>query len=279
MLYLLLSIFSSVLLFVVFRQMGNPKVNNFQAVVINYWVAGAIGIAIFHGEAAQFVSDPGRLGIAALLGCLFIGIFYLMVKTTQEYSISVGSVANKMSVVIPACAALIIYSEPLTWNKLTGIIIAPIALYLTNKKPGVNSKKLVGILPLAVFLGSGLIDTLLNFAAYRLVEKFEGSFTTFIFLCAGVVGTVFALIKSKKINRATLIGGLILGTVNFCTIYFVLKALNSRILDAGAFFPVNNISIVLGSVLVSVLFFNEKLTTLNKIGIACAAVSILVLSL
>ncbi len=277
MIYLLLSIASSVLLFVVFRQMSNPKINNFHAVVVNYFTAGFVGLFFFYKDIPTYVQAVDRLLISGLMGSLFIGIFYLMLKTTQDYGISVGSVANKMAVVVPVAAAVIIYDTPFTLLKILGIVLALAGLYFTNVKTDAPGKKLINWLPLGVFAGSGLIDTLLSFAAYRVVNAFEGAFSTFTFFTAGIIGSVILLIKKTQISGITAIAGVILGIVNFATIFFVMKALNSGILDEAAFFPVNNVSIVLGSVLVSALFFKEKLNTQNIVGVCCAVAAIVLL--
>lgn len=277
MIYLLLSIASSVLLFVVFRKMSNPKINNFHAVVVNYFTAGLVGLFFFYDDIPEYVLAADRLLISGLMGSLFIGIFYLMLKTTQDYGISVGSVANKMAVVVPVAAAVVIYGTPVTPLKILGIVLALAGLYLTNVKTCAPGKKLINWLPLAVFAGSGLIDTLLSFAAYRVVNTFEGAFSTFTFFTGGIIGSVILLIKRVGITKTSAVAGLGLGVVNFATIFFVMKALNSEVLDEAAFFPVNNVSIVLGSVWVSVLFFKEKLNAQNIAGIFCAAAAIALL--
>lgn len=277
MIYLLLSIASSVLLFVVFRKMNRPDINNFHAVVINYFTAGLVGLIFFYSDIPEYVLSTDRLLISGLMGSLFIGIFYLMLKTTQEYGISVGSVANKMAVVVPVAAAVVIYGTPLTALKIGGIALALAGLYLTNVKTDAAAQKLINWLPLAVFAGSGLIDTLLSFAAYRVVNAFEGAFSTFTFFTAALIGSVVLLIKRAGISKTSAVAGVILGVVNFATIFFVMKALNTGVLDEAAFFPVNNVSIVLGSVLVSIVFFKEKLNTQNKIGVICAAAAIALL--
>lgn len=277
MIYLLLSIVSSVLLFVVFRKMNRPDINNFHAVVINYFTAGLVGLIFFYSDIPEYVLSTDRLLISGFMGSLFIGIFYLMLKTTQEYGISVGSVANKMAVVVPVAAAVVIYGTPLTALKIGGIALALAGLYLTNVKTDAAAQKLINWLPLAVFAGSGLIDTLLSFAAYRVVNAFEGAFSTFTFFTAALIGSVVLLIKRAGISKTSAMAGVILGVVNFATIFFVMKALNTGVLDEAAFFPVNNVSIVLGSVLVSIVFFKEKLNTQNKIGVICAAAAIALL--
>ncbi len=277
MIFLLFSIASSVLLFVVFRQMKNFEINNFHAVVINYFTAGMVGLLFFSGDIKEYALSIDRVGVSFLMGSLFIGIFYLMLKTTQEYGISVGSVANKMAVVMPVVAAVILYGTPLTPLKVTGVILALAGLYLTNVKSDASTKKLINILPLAVFIGSGIIDTLLSFAALKMVTGLEGAFSTFTFFTAGLIGALVLFIKKKRISAKSIKAGIILGVVNFATIFFVLKALNSKVLDEASFFPVNNVSIVLGSVFVSVLFFKEKLNKRNILGVFCAAAAILLL--
>ena len=62
-----------------------------------------------------------------MLGVLFIVIFNLMARTSQQLGVSVASVATKMSLVIPVLAGLLLYGEELNFLKVAGIATALVA--------------------------------------------------------------------------------------------------------------------------------------------------------
>jgi len=108
LIYLLLSIASSTVIFVVFKLFDRFQIDRQQGIVGNYVVAclcGLIGAEDLSQLTAVFNRD--WFPYALILGLLFITIFNLMAITTQRSGLSVVSVATKMSVVIPVLFGLI----------------------------------------------------------------------------------------------------------------------------------------------------------------------------
>jgi uncharacterized membrane protein len=78
--------------------------------------------------------------------------------------------------------------------------------------------------------------------------------------------------------------GFLLGSVNFGSIYFLVRALHytSRTgwqMDSSVIFGANNISIVALSVLLGLLVFREKLRPVNWVGICLSALALLLFTL
>ena len=61
--------------------------------------------------------------------------------------------------------------------------------------------------------------------------------------------------------------------------YFIVLALNSNVLEPSVLFPINNLSVLTISTLVSVLVYKEKLSSKNWIGIGLSILAILILGL
>jgi drug/metabolite transporter (DMT)-like permease len=189
-----------------------------------------------------------------------------------------------MSVVIPVLFAISIYHERLSaiqWAGLTGALAS--VVMVSVKKDGVmHGSETTGakMLPLILFLGCGLLDTLINYLQFHFVsEEVPSSFLLSCgFLCAGVLGImVFSrrLATGKdSIHIKSIIAGLLLGIPNFFSMYLVMKTLESGIMKASVFFPVNNMGVVSAATLVSVLFFHERLSRLNVAGILLSLLSI-----
>jgi len=280
---LALSILSSTMIFVVFKLFSRFKINTLHALVVNYIVACFCGI-IFQesemniSEIPHFTWFPFALG----LGAMFIMVFNLMAITTQRSGLSVVSVATKMSVVIPIVFGLLYYKESLGIFKVLGIILALAAVYLASikKQDGLKIKPANFIFPILVFLGSGIIDTTIKYLEGEYIaENDTPIFSATIFAMAALLGIlimIFQAIQGKfTFHLKNILGGFALGIPNYFSIYFLIKALRSGILESSGIFTVNNVAIVMISTLLGILLFKEKLLVKNWIGIVLAIVGIL----
>ena len=286
MIYLLLSILSSSVIFVIFKLFQKYEVNTLQAIIINYFFACLVGyFGYIKGTDLTLVPSklwfPGTL----ILGALFISVFNLAAITTQKSGLSVVSVATKMSVAIPVFFGIILYNESTGIMKITGILLALVAVYLTSIKTttGIKIKKENLIFPLLVFLGSGIIDTTIKYLETTYVAEDEVAlFSTSIFAIAGMIGIIIltgqAAMGKLRITGKNILGGVILGVPNYFSIYFLVMALRSEGFESSTVFTINNVSIVLFSTLLGILIFKEHLIKKNWIGILLAIISILLVA-
>ncbi|CAM4124649.1 EamA family transporter [Gillisia hiemivivida] len=286
MIYLLLSILSSSIIFVVFKLFKRFEVNTLQAIIFNYFIACSVGYFGFIEDAniSEIPSKPWFYG-TLILGLLFIIVFNLAAITTQRSGLSVVSVATKMSVAIPVLFGILYFNESTGILKVLGIILALIAVYLSSikAKTGIAIKKKNLIYPILVFIGSGLIDTLIKFIESGYVNKTDVAlFSSTIFSVAGTIGIlvlIFQGINGKlRITGRNILGGIALGIPNFFSIYFLVMALRNKGFESSTIFTINNVAIVLVSTILGIILFKEKLITKNWIGIILAIISILMVA-
>ncbi|CAL65611.1 EamA family transporter [Christiangramia forsetii] len=286
MIYLLLSVLSSTIIFVVFRLYKKFGVNTLQAIVVNYFIACTVG---FFGyiEGSDFTEVPGESWFpgALMLGFLFIAVFNLAAITTQKSGLSVVAVATKMSVAIPVLFGIFLYNENTGVLKIIGIFLALVAVYLTSIKTeqGISIKTENLIFPLLVFLGSGIIDTSLKYLETSYVSETDvGLFSSTIFATAGAIGILVLLYQAikgtLKFSYKNILGGIALGIPNYYSIYFLVMALRSNGFDSSTIFTMNHVAIVTLSTLVGILLFKEKLIKKNWIGLALAVISIILVA-
>jgi len=287
LIYLLLSIIASTIIFIIFKLFEKFNINILQAIVVNYCIAFTTGILAYKGTIT--ISQLPNLDwfyYTLVLGALFIIVFNLMAITTQRSGLSVVAVATKMSVVIPVLFGLLYYNENLGAIKLFGIGIALIAVYLTSNKSDqrtvINGKLIV--LPILVFVGSGIIDTSIKFLEDAYVANNDVPlFSAIIFLAAAIIGFIIIIIQvmsgSFKFEFKNVIAGICLGVPNYFSIYFLVKTLRSDILESSGIFAINNVSIVTLSTFAGIFLFKEKLIRKNWIGIGLAILSIILISI
>ena len=286
MIYLLCSIIASTLIFIIFKLFDHYRVNTLQAIIVNYLVATACGLLAYGRplhmlQVVQYRWFTGSL----FLGVLFILIFNLMALTTQRSGLSVVSVATKMSVVLPISFGILYFKENLGIFKLAGIALALVAVYLASvkQKSVLEVKRENILLPILVFLGSGVIDTSIKYLESTYVDETAiPLFSAMIFASAFVVGLFIVLVQFVRgtFNFAlkNVVGGLALGIPNYFSIYFLVRALRGG-LESSTIFTLNNVSIVLLSTLLGIVFFREKLLIKNWLGIGLAVISIILVSI
>ncbi len=285
MIYLLLSISASTLIFIIFKLFNKYGINTLHAIVINYLMACLFGIWSYDApiNVNDIMASQWIYG-AIVLGFLFISIFNVMALTAQRNGLSVASVASKMSVIIPVIFGIYVYKEGVGFQKIIGIILALISVYLTSVKPRASDNMTKGLwLPLLLFIGSGIIDTSIKYVETTYLPEggipiFSATIFAFAFLIGALIILANAFKQDLKFPLKTLLGGSILGIVNYFSIYYLLKALNYQGLESSTLFTVNNVAIVMLSTLLGLLLFKEQISKMNWIGISLAIISIVIIT-
>jgi drug/metabolite transporter (DMT)-like permease len=290
--FLLLCILSSTAIFVTFKSINRLHIPAFPVIVINYLTATILGMLIYSGNT-RIASIPGSpwLPISVVIGVMFILMFFLVAYSTRKAGLSVTTVASKMSVIFPIVFSLIIDpGDRLSILKAIAVLTALGGVLLTVYKPGGSQpERGVIFIPLVLFLGMGLVDSLVKLAQQRYVQDEETAlFSAILFLNAFISGIVAAIFHRKYkacFLKAGVWGwGLLLGAVNFGSIYFLVRALHytspaGNQMDSSVIFGANNISIVALSVLVALMVFREKLRPVNWVGILLSALALLLFAM
>ncbi|MCH8317732.1 MAG: hypothetical protein IIA88_04440 [Bacteroidetes bacterium] len=120
--------------------------------MVNYVICVLIGLvflqfAHLHGRYSMYnvLHHPSSIFhhpwviLAFIIGVLFVFTFYLMALTAQKISVTLSTVANKMSLVIPVLFSLFVFkieSRDFTFFNILGVITALPAIYLCTFRPG-----------------------------------------------------------------------------------------------------------------------------------------------
>ncbi|HFC01083.1 MAG TPA: hypothetical protein ENJ53_09795 [Phaeodactylibacter sp.] len=191
---------------------------------------------------------------------------------------------QKMSLILTVPVAIWMYDESINGWKIAGLIAGLMAIYLTNlpaKGDYMNIKKLpkwmLGV-PIVVLLMSVLIETTLQYVQVTILEGNGGlKFVATLFGIAGLLGlvtTIIGLVTGRlTFSIKNIIAGVVLGVPNFFSIYYIIKAIKEG-WEGSEFFPYNNISIIALSALIAYLFFHEKLSRLNIVGVLLSIAAI-----
>ncbi len=282
---ILLAIISSTGILICFKSLEQFKIKILPAIVINYLVAGLFAY-ILSDKSVSFhnLLSQNWLSLALLIGFLFIIVFFIIGKSSQKAGITITSLASKMSFIIPILFSILYFKEPINRLSFIGFILAILSIILTAYKPSSQSNKLKYIwLPIALFIGAGLIDSLIKYAQEIFLKGRDSSlFSLVLFTIAASTGLICLYIQDRSLKELiklkTILGGSVLGILNFGSLYYLIAALNKSGFNSSAVFSLINIGIVSLSLIFGLFLYKEKINKINYLGIALAFITIMILA-
>lgn len=282
MVFLLLALFFSSCIFFTFKFFDRFKINILPAVAVNYLLAAVLGYLSCRTTTTvtQLFTKPWVL-ISILTGMSFVLTFVVFAVSTRRVGVAMTVVSGKMSIVLSVVAGFWLLSEPFGTTKVLGILAAMLAFYLTNKgRSEVHVDRKFLYLPVLIFVGTGANDILMKLSGVYYPDRNEIQFLTITFFTAFVIGVLLVVRelyrKSLTVSWRDLAAGVLLGVFNWYSTYFFIKGL--FVLPISLFIPVFNAALVFIAAFSGYLFLNEKLSVLNRIGIALALLAIAVIA-
>lgn len=288
--FITIAILFFVSIFLIFRMFEKYKINNSHAIIVNYLVASTFSFIVYSGKTKLIdIVNQDWFIATAVLGSLFMISFLLYAISTQKAGMAITSVASKMSVVIPVFIGAYLYEyEHLSIVKIIGLIFALLSFYLIFKQSGKGKIQwLKIILPLLIFLFSGATDALMKYIREIYFKSSEmdlnseilfiGSLFIISFISGIFILGPITIIKKDKIELKSLWAGIVLGIANFFSALTMFKAMGY--FESSVFFPIFNVSIVGLSAIIGIVFFKEKLSRINYIGLILALITIIILAI
>lgn len=287
MLYLIAIVLLNVLLFSIFKMFSKYGISPLQAIAVNYWVCVLTGTMVLSKRIEPILSfSYSWIYWALLLGSMLIALFNLIAYSTKVEGMTTTTIANKLSLVIPVLFAAWLYQEHFGVGKILGILIAFPAVYLTVKKNQQVAGKVKNLFwPVLLFIGSGILDTLMKYVQtyYLNTTADQAIFTIQSFAVAAMLGTavlvIRVILRKEQLRWKNIVGGVVLGIPNYFSIYYLIRLFHVDFMESSAVIPVNNVSILLCTTLVAFLFFKEQITRLRLVGIILSIISILLIAI
>jgi len=268
---LIIAILTHTLIGFIFKLYPKYGVNTLQAIVVNYFVCVTMaGLTLGEFPIESNVYQTNWFPYALLLGCIFIsGLTIIM---------------QKMSLILTVPLAIWLYQEGFNSWKIAGMIAALLAIWFTNQPSKADQEKVAAlprwmlILPLIVLLINFIIEGGLQYVEEEILgTSGDPKFVATLFGIAGTIGLMVVLggyITGRLFfSWKNIVGGIVLGIPNFYSIYLILIAIGEG-WDGSVFFPVLSVAVIALSALGAYLFFKEKLSPTNLIGVALAMLAI-----
>lgn len=284
MIPLIFSILCSSLIFVIFKLFPKYQIDTFQAIVFNYFTAFICGIALFGNEwKSQALSTGNWPMFVVLSGVLFISLFLLMGKSSQQNGVALTSIAVKMSMAISMLFMIVLYKESLSVLKITGIALAILGVFLVSFSQSDEKKENSAVWMLFfLFVGSGFLDFILNYVQrYELHFLTPSLFSAFGFGVAGIIGLgslIFQIRTGKTtFSPRSILAGIVLGIPNYFSIFLLMLSYKSTGWNDSTVLAITNVSVVILAALVGFLSFKENVTVRKILGLLAAIAAIVIL--
>jgi multidrug transporter EmrE-like cation transporter len=286
MIFLVLAILGSGLIPVLFRAFHDWRVHVLWAIPTNYLVCVFIG-AVWGGQPLDLMSLPSQpwVALALLQGVILAVNFFLLAYTAQRAGVSVAALASRLSVAIPSLLAFAIYDDSLNVFKGAGLAAALLSLYLctaSERGKATHRSLWVTLLPLLVFFTFGCYFTIIKYAqAHYLDETTYHPYVMSGFLFAFLTSLAICLrraLTGVEFGVKHLLGGILLGTVNYIAVYALVKMLALHGWQSSQLYPLYSVGVVGVSTFLAVIFFREKLSRQKTVGLVVGLIAVAMLN-
>ncbi|TCN54519.1 DMT family transporter [Flavobacterium circumlabens] len=276
MLFLVLSIICSVVVGVIFKITRKYNTNPTQIVAFNYVFAMLLCYFTFSPDLKEVtVNSPWIIYIA--IGVLLPAVFLFLVASIKHMGIVKTDAAQRLSLFIPILAAWFIFKEEFNSYKVIGLLTGFLALLFILKKQATNTGN-KWMYPAIVLFGFGVIDILFKqIALYTTLPYTTSLFVVFAIalLVAVFIAAYEFVIKKARFESKNILFGALVGLFNFGNILFYLKAHKAFSENPSTVFAGMNMGVIILGSVVGLLFFKEKLSKINFVGIILALISII----
>jgi len=284
--FLLFAVTASSLILISFKIFEKLGIDSFTAITVNYIVGAAFGYNYIDWEVSVTgIITSNWFLMSALTGLALIVSFVLFSLSAQKAGIAITAISSRMAVITSVLFGIFHFGDNAGIVKVSGIVLAIMAFYLTFKKEKSDRPSLfLMILPLSVFILMGLNDIILKVTQFYYIgesnttEQTRYAATAFLFgFLIGIPALIYRSVTYKKsINIKDVGAGILLGLLNWFSTYYLLRGL--AVMEVSLFIPLLNISVVTISALVGFFIFREKLSMVNKIGILTAIIAIILIA-
>jgi drug/metabolite transporter (DMT)-like permease len=291
LLYLIGSILLTSYLTLSFKVTHQRDLPNLQVLVFVSIASTLTGLSV-NGSLdipLQLINE-GWLVWSIVIGCLFIGLFMLIAAATQKAGVAVASASNRLSLIIPFVFSVVYYREEASAGKIAGIgiiLLAVVLICLPRKNQASSFKEARFthiILPALIFVGSGLRDTTVKYVQQQyLGDRNQSFFLIFCFAFAAIFGLLFLVIRlatrEEQFNKKSILAGIVIGIPAYFSFWCMVIFLSKYPRQSGVVIPIHNMAIVIVTTLLGLVFFKEKLSAVNWLGIGLSIAGILLVTL
>jgi drug/metabolite transporter (DMT)-like permease len=263
-------------------KLGSLKGHSSPALTASLFAAAALlclAVLVISGRPLFASAPVVLLAVGGGIGGAVAYFFFLSALKIGPYALSIS--IYTMSFLIPVAFSIVVWFRPLGLGTAAGIlfIVAGIALISASAAAGKGQAKAVWLKWMGL-LGTAFVLTgvpqIAQAAAARLGAINLWFFLFLTFLSGTVALWLFLVIAGTKPSRDVLLYGLLAAVGSVAGNFFTLRALVK--LPETVVFPVSLAGPVIAAVLLSLLYFKEKIRPLGFLGILAGLAGIIFLA-
>ncbi len=220
--------------------------------------------------------SPGSSWIWAVIVGLLTGYFFLYAfifyqKSIGENGIALSAMSSRLGVLIPMSVSIVLWNEIPDNLQIIGIVLAICSIILINlnlNNSG-NIRFSFSLIMLFAYAGCGIFCNKL-FQKYAILE-YKNLFLFFTFFTALLISLNLLRKKREKGKPADILVGVVVGTFNLLTNFFMILALAE--LKASVVFPITSAGAIITMTLGGALLFGETIRKKDAVAIGMTLVA------
>ncbi len=245
---------------------------------INYIVAMLMAMPEFLGGGSGSGAVPAIVTGGLMGSCYFICYFFV-IYSIKWIGAASSTVIAVLSILLPIVCGIFIWGENPNVFQVIGIGLALLSLTLIGAQkngPALSERPWFAPLVLLIFfLLAGTSRLAQEAFKHESVAEDRPVFLFTAFTVAALPSLVLLVVRGRKIRKSELAMGSLMGAANVLQTHFILKSL--QYFDGFVVFPVTSAGGLVLTTLVATGLLGERLTWKTILGIALAAVALVLL--
>ena len=282
MLFLLFATCSSALVTIALRTFQSTSANRFGILLGNYLVCVLISFLSLPDRSIVFRGMPVTLICGIIGGILFVLALVAMQTSIRLNGATLTAVFTKLGLVVSLAVSIIAFGERPGILQILGVLLALAALILINGGGAEENNNIrkphTASLLLTMFVG-GCASVMAKVFEQVGPRSEDELYYLYLFGTAAVMTFLLAMREGRKngtpLRIKEMASGITVGIPNYYSSFLLLKALVA--LPAFVVFPVNSIGSLLLITVADAIFFRERHSGKQKLGILLVVAALILL--
>ncbi len=277
MMYLILAILSSAMVSIVMRLTKKRVQNETSLLAVNYLTCVVIAGAYmgFSNALPKGAGSGTALSLGAVTGALYLLGFLLLQWNVGKNGVVLSSTFMKLGLLAPIAFSILFFGELPTAFQAVGFVLAIAAVLLINGNKGAAAKSRWALILLLLTCGTG--DFMSKVYEALGPKELNDQFLFYTFVFALILCAVLVIVKREKPGLREILWGAALGLPNYFSARFILGALGE--MPAVIVYPTFSVATMVVLTLAGVVFFKEKLSRREWMGVLLILVALAFLNM
>jgi len=306
LIFLILAIFCSSSIALIFKYTEGNKMNRYAVTSANYFTAFTVSLLMLFSnnsfskisfkslinnffnefnsvvvENSGLFSNESSILWSFIIG-IFAGVFFFLSfiyyqKSVKENGVGLSGTFGKLGILIPMIFSIIIWNEYPSSLQWLGIILSLASILIVNLSlKDLSTSSFNSSLILLFFFGGMAEFSNKIFQKYALTD-YKDLFLFFVFIIAFAISIFFTLKEKSRVTKKDILLGIVVGIPNLFSSYFLILALNY--MTSSVAFPIYSAGSILLINLGGLIIFKEKLSKKETFAILMTILALILINL